>query len=56
MCAQCIGTAAVAVGSAAGLRAVAASRAPRWLTPARLKVLTAALLTVAVVAAGIRVG
>jgi hypothetical protein len=55
MCAQCWATAGTAVGGATGLRAWAAARRPRWLSPRRLKVLTIALLTVAVLIAGVRV-
>jgi hypothetical protein len=55
MCMQCAVTAATAVAGAAGLRSWAAAHRPRWLTPLRMRRLTAALLTVAVVIAGIRV-
>jgi hypothetical protein len=41
-------TAASATAAATGLRAWAAARRPDWLTPARLRILTVALLTVAV--------
>jgi hypothetical protein len=51
---QCAVTAATAVGGAAGLRAWAAARRPTWLSPQRLRLLTAALLTIAVVVAGVR--
>jgi hypothetical protein len=44
-------TAATATAAATGIRAWAAARAPAWLTPRRLRALTAALLTVAVVVA-----
>jgi hypothetical protein len=56
MCMQCVGAAAAMVGSASGLRAVLATRSPRWLTAGRLKALTAVLLAGAVVASGINVG
>lgn len=56
MCVQCMGAAAAVVGSSAGIRAVLAARSPRWLTPRRLKLVTAALLTVAVAGSGITVG
>jgi hypothetical protein len=51
---QCAVTAATAVGGAAGLRAWAAARRPGWLSPQRLRLLTASLLTIAVVVAGVR--
>ena len=53
MCMQCAATAAVAVGSASGLRAWVHARSPRWATPARMRVLTAGLLVVAVLVAGL---
>ena len=53
MCAQCMASATVAVGAASGIRAWAAARSPRWLTEARLRRLTAALLVLAVAVAGI---
>jgi hypothetical protein len=53
MCAQCMATAATATAAATGVRAWAAARSPAWLTERRLKGLTVALLTIAVVAAGI---
>jgi hypothetical protein len=56
MCVQCIGTAAVAVGTASGIRAWLALRSPAWLTGGRMRALTAALLTVAVLASGLSVG
>jgi hypothetical protein len=56
MCAQCMATAATATAAATGVRAWAAARSPSWMTPARLKALTVALLAVAVVAAGIGAG
>jgi hypothetical protein len=56
MCVQCIGTAAVAVGAASGIRAWLALRSPAWLTAGRTRALTAALLTVAVLASGLSVG
>jgi hypothetical protein len=54
MCMQCAVTAATAVGGAAGLRAWAAARRPGWLSPARLRLLTAALLTLGLVIASVR--
>jgi hypothetical protein len=56
MCMQCVGTAAVVVGSATGIRAVVAAHRPQWLTGQRLKAGTAVLMTGAVLASGISVG
>jgi hypothetical protein len=44
MCAQCMATAAAATGALSGLRAWLAARGFTWLTPARLKRLTFALV------------
>ena len=52
MCAQCMATAAAAVGSASGLRGWLVARAFTWLTPARLRLITIALMVVAVLVAG----
>ena len=49
---QCAAAAAVAVGSASGLRAWVAAKQPGWLTPRRLRAVSAALVSVAVLAAG----
>jgi len=49
-------TAAVAVGTAGGIRAWLAARKPGWLTPLRLKRITAGLLCLAVLAAGLGFG
>lgn len=54
MCMQCMRYAATSVGAAGGIRAWVASRRPDWITPPRLRILTAVLLTLAVLAAGIR--
>jgi hypothetical protein len=54
MCMQCVTVAATSVGAAGGLRAWVAARRPSWVTPQRLRILTAVLLTLAVLAAGIR--
>jgi hypothetical protein len=54
MCIQCYTAAATAVTGATGFRAVIASRRPRWLTPLRLRRLTIVLMTLAVLAAGVR--
>ena len=51
---QCMTYAATSVGAAGGIRAWVAGRNPSWLTPRRLRMLTAALLTIAVLAAGVR--
>jgi len=56
MCVQCAATAAVAVGSASGLRAWLRLHPGSWLTLARLRAITVGLLVVAVVASGIRFG
>jgi hypothetical protein len=56
MCAQCMATAATAVAGATGIRAWLAARSPGWLTPTRLRFISAALLAVAVVAAAVGVG
>jgi hypothetical protein len=56
MCAQCMATAATATAAATGIRAWAAARSPSWLTARRRRVLTAALLATAVLAAAIGSG
>jgi hypothetical protein len=56
MCAQCMATAATATAAATGVRAWAAAHNPPWLTERRLKALTVALLSIAVLAAGIWAG
>jgi len=56
MCMQCAATAATAVGTASGLRAWARSAGGAWLTTRRLRALTAGLMSVAVLAAGIGFG
>jgi hypothetical protein len=50
---QCAATAAVAVGSASGLRAWVRARGGGWATPRRMRALTAALVVVAVLVAGL---
>jgi hypothetical protein len=55
MCATCWTTAATAVTGATGLRVWAANRRPEWLTDSRLRVLTAALLSLAVLVAAVRI-
>ncbi len=56
MCMQCAATAAVAVGSASGIRAWLASHAGTWLTTARMKAVTVGLLVLAVIASGAALG
>jgi hypothetical protein len=56
MCMQCAATAAVAVGSASGIRAWLHARKPRWLTPGRMRAATIVLLTGAVLASGVVAG
>lgn len=53
MCIQCAATATVAVGSASGIRAWLRLRGGAWLTPPRMRMITVALLTVAVIASGL---
>ena len=53
MCMQCAATAAAAVGSASGLRAWARAKGGAWLTPPRLRALTAVLVVMAVLVAGV---
>jgi hypothetical protein len=48
MCAQCMATAATAGAAATGVRCWLAARSPAWLTPLRLKRVTAALIAVAI--------
>jgi hypothetical protein len=50
---QCMSYAMTSVGAAGGLRSWVASKNPSWMTPRRLRLLTAALLTVAVLASGV---
>jgi hypothetical protein len=47
MCAQCMAAAAAATGGASGLRAWLGTRRWRWLTTARLRAATGALLLIA---------
>jgi hypothetical protein len=53
MCMQCMTTAMVAGSAAAGSRWWLVRSARAWLTPRRKKLLTAALLTCGVLAAGL---
>jgi hypothetical protein len=48
MCAQCMATAAAAVGGASGLRSWLVAKGFAWLTPTRQKALTVALVAAAV--------
>jgi hypothetical protein len=50
MCAQCMATAAVAVGGASGLRAWLAAKRFAWLTPTRMRAATIVLVVAAVLA------
>ncbi len=52
---QCMATAMTAGAAATGLRALIATHTPSWITPRRLKIATAAILTTAVLAAGSQV-
>jgi hypothetical protein len=52
MCMQCLTTAAAAVGTASGLRAWLVERVS-WMTPRRTRMVTIALLTLAVVVSGL---
>ncbi len=52
MCMQCMATAMAAGAAATGLRAWIGARQPRWMTPRRLKLATAAILVIGVLAAG----
>ena len=55
MCMQCVTGAAVAAGATAtGLRAWLHARSPGWLTGRRMRFVTACLLTLGVIAAGIQ--
>jgi hypothetical protein len=49
-------TAATATAAATGVRAWAAARSPAWLTARRLKLLTIALIALAVTAAAVGSG
>jgi hypothetical protein len=56
MCAQCMASAAAAVGGASGLRAWLGTRTSAWLTPKRLKWLTRTLGAVAILASATLAG
>ena len=51
---QCMTYATTSVGAAGGLRSWVAAKSPTWMTLRRLRFVTAALLTVAVLASGVR--
>ncbi len=53
---QCAATATVAVGSASGIRAWLRLHAGDWLTPKRMRWVTIALLSLAVVISGVGLG
>ncbi|MEX0620362.1 MAG: hypothetical protein WD181_02160 [Solirubrobacterales bacterium] len=53
---QCVaGVTVAATASATGLRAWLGAKRPDWLTPGRMKLMIAGLLTVGVIAASIQV-
>ena len=56
MCAQCMAGAATVAAGASGLRAWLGAAGFRWMTPLRLKRLTAVLFAVAVLLVGVGVG
>jgi hypothetical protein len=56
MCMQCMTGAVTAVGAASGTRAYVASRGFSWVTPRRLRALTATLAIVAVAASATLLG
>ena len=52
MCGQCMLTAAAATATATGLRGWLAAHSYRWLTPARLRRITLALVIIAILVSG----
>ena len=56
MCAQCMASAATVVAGATGIRSWLGAARYSWVTPLRLKRLTAGLLSVSVLIAGVGVG
>lgn len=52
MCMQCMASAMTAGAAATGIRAWLATHSPAWMSPRRLKALTAAILVLGVFAAG----
>jgi hypothetical protein len=55
MCMQCVATAMTAATTATGLRAYVARRHPAWLTPKRLRRISAGLIGAAMLASGLSV-
>jgi hypothetical protein len=55
MCMQCVGTAMSVGAGATGLRVYLAARQPKWLTPSRLRLITALLIGIGVLAVAVRV-
>jgi hypothetical protein len=53
MCMQCAMGAMTAGAAATGLRSWLALRSPAWLTPARMRAMSAATLAAGVLAAGV---
>jgi hypothetical protein len=53
MCAQCMMGAATAAAGATGMRAWLAARGFAWMTPARMRAVTIALIAIALVAASV---
>jgi hypothetical protein len=53
MCVQCMLNAAASVGAASGIRTWLGIRGGAWLTPGRMRAITIALLTLAVLGAGV---
>lgn len=56
MCAQCMASAATVAAGATGLRSWLAAARYSWVTPVRLKRLTATLLAISILIAGVGVG
>jgi hypothetical protein len=56
MCVQCMVNAAASVGAASGIRTWLGIRGFAWLTPRRMRAVTIALLTLAVVGASVSLG
>ncbi len=55
MCMQCVAGASVAAAAGAtGLRAWIGAHRPGWITPRRMKLVTAGILTAGVLAAGLQ--
>ncbi len=52
MCMQCMASAMTAGAAATGMRAWINTHQPRWMTPRRMKVATALILSLGVLAAG----